>query len=544
MPIRWSYADINLAIEQLRDQDNVSRPDIAQLRRMVEPHGNRTEFGSLAFSSSVRARSKDRTVIIGGPDVQQTDLNDDQKRIMRDLPETLDAVHSYMQHCPIVSVARSLGNNKEFSPHCTIYVSTHRKDCVRLPFMWSEMLFDPRIATGPEMNLVYIPEWQEKDRQALVFPEIGVTYVLGTDYFGEAKKAFLRMAMWFAKARGMLGIHAGSKLITARTASGKLKRYGMLLLGLTATGKTTHSAHTHYLEGEGEEVKLVQDDVVFWRADGSALGSEAGLFIKTDSLEDGSQPALYEAAKSPRTIFENVMVDYLGRVYMSNEVLTGNGRAVVQRSDLGDLASDSIDLPPVDELDGLIIAFITRRNTILPPVARLTPAQAAAAFMLGESVHTSGSNPLLAGQSIRVVGTNPFICGDEAFEGNRFYEFVCNHPDKIQCYQLNTGGVGEIIVEEHGERVVKQKVNRVEIAEMAAIIRGIVREEIEWEDEPVWGTQVPKKVVDVDLERFDPRKYYDQEMIDRFVEELRMERREHLESFEGLHPDILTALKL
>ena len=115
MPIRWSYAEINRAIEQLRDQDNVSRPDGEQLRRMAEPHGNRTEFGSLAFSSSVRSRSKDKTVIIGGPDVQQTDLNDDQKRIMRDLPETLNAVHSYMQHTPIVCTARSLGNNKEFS---------------------------------------------------------------------------------------------------------------------------------------------------------------------------------------------------------------------------------------------------------------------------------------------------------------------------------------------------------------------------------------------------------------------------------------------
>jgi phosphoenolpyruvate carboxykinase (ATP) len=253
---------------------------------------------------------------------------------------------------------------------------------------------------------------------------------------------------------------------------------------------------------------------------------------------------LYEAAKSPRALFENVMVDYLGRMYMSNEVLTGNGRAVVQRDDLGGLASDSIDLPPVDELDGLIIAFITRRNTILPPVAKLTPAQGAAAFMLGESIHTSGSDPLKAGESVRVVGTNPFICGDEAFEGNRFYEFVRNHPDKIHCYQLNTGGVGEIMVEEHGQKVAKQPVRRIEIAEMAALIRGIVREEIEWEDEPVWGTQVPKAVEGVDLRDFDPTRHYDQETITDFTDELREERRAHFAKFESLHPDIVTALKL
>ncbi len=544
--MRLYYEEINRAIEQLRDQDNVARPDGEQLRRMAEPYGVRTQFGSVNYSSSVRARSKDLTVILGSEKVMQTDLNANQKRIVRELPETLKQVHRYIQNAPLVSVARTMGCNDEFTPHCTLYVSAHRKDCIRIPYMWYQTLFDARHASGPELNLVYVPEWHEKDRQALVFPEIGVTYVLGTDYFGEAKKGFLRMAMWHAKTRGMLGLHAGSKLIIARDANGKLKRYGMLLLGLTATGKTTHSAHTHYLDRPGEEAKLVQDDVVFFKEDGAALGSEAGLFIKTDSLEDGSQPVLYEAAKSPRTIFENVMVDYLGRVYMSDETLTGNGRAVVQRDDLGELASESINLPPVDELDKLLICFITRRNTILPPLARLTPEQGAAAFMLGESVHTSGSNPTLAGQSIRVVGTNPFIIGDEAYEGNRFYEMVSQHPDKVQCYQLNTGGVGEIIEidERTGERNVLQKVDRVEIAEMAAIIRGIVREEVEWEYEDTWSTEVPTKVEGVNLDRFDPRKFYSNEQIEQFVSELRQERINHLEKFEGLNKEIVNAFKL
>lgn len=543
--MRSYYEEIIRAIGQLRDQDNVARPDGEQLRRMAEPHGVRTEFGSVNFSSVVRNRSKDLTVILGPPGITETDLNPGQQRIVHELPETLKKVHSYIQHCPLVATARTMGNNSEFAPHCTMYVSTHRKDCIRLPYMWYQTMYDPRLASGPEMNLVYIPEWQEKDRQALVFPEIGVTYVLGTDYFGEAKKGFLRMGMWFAKVRGMLGLHAGSKLIVARTPSGKRKRYGMLLLGLTATGKTTHSGHTHDLDGEGEEVYLVQDDVVFFKPDGSALGSENGLFIKTDSLEEGTQPVLYEAARSPRTIFENVMVDYLGRVYMSNQVLTGNGRAVIQRADLGALASDSINLPPVDELDALIIAFITRRNTILPPVAKLTPAQGAATYMLGESVHTSGSDPTRAGESIREVGTNPFIIGDGAEEGNRFYEFVSNHPEKIQCYQLNTGGVGEILsTNDRGEKLAVQKVDRVEIPEIAAIIRGIVREEIEWQEEPHWGTEAPVACDDVNLSRFDLSEFYTQAQIDGYVEQLRRERLDHLHSFNGLNPEIINAFKL
>jgi phosphoenolpyruvate carboxykinase (ATP) len=97
-----------------------------------------------------------------------------------------------------------------------------------------------------------VPEWQEKDRQILVFPEIGVTYVLGSDYYGEAKKGFLRMAMWAAKQQDMLGVHAGTKMIKAKDNNGRLRRYSMLLFGFSATGKTTHACHNHGLLGDEE----------------------------------------------------------------------------------------------------------------------------------------------------------------------------------------------------------------------------------------------------------------------------------------------------
>ncbi|GAH60980.1 unnamed protein product [marine sediment metagenome] len=144
--------------------------------------------------------------------------------------------------------------------------------------------------------------------------------------------------------------------------------------------------------------------------------------------------------------------------------------------------SEGLDLPPVKRLDGLLIFIITRRNTVVPIVSKLTPEQAAAAFMLGESVESTGGDPKRVGESVRVVGTNPFIIGDECEEGNRFYEFIKKYPAKVRYYLLNTGGVGEIIDKAaDGTKVVKQKVLRVEIPEMASIIRGIARDTIEWE---------------------------------------------------------------
>jgi len=533
-------------VKQLRHQPNVAHLSHEELRMLAEQHGVKTVYGNLVFSTNVRNRSAALTVYIGSPKVMDyDDLTEKQKEIVRKAPETIERVHRYLMRAPLVCVEKVMGDNDEFTPKCTMYLSVQRKDCIRLAYMLDILLFDKdkwRDNGSPELYLIYVPEWQEKDRQILVFPEIGVTYVLGSDYFGEAKKGFLRMAMWFAKQRGMLGLHAGAKLVKARGRGGKLRRYSMLLFGLSATGKTTHTCHNHGLNPElGEGIEIVQDDVVFLRMDGSALGTENGFFLKTD-IDPINQPLIWEAATKKNAVFENVMVDYKGAVDFLDDTLTGNGRGVFPRSDLDPAyISPSVNLPPLSELDGMIIIFITRRNTVVPIISKLTVEQAAAFFMLGESIETAAGDPTRVGESVRVVGTNPFIVGDPAEEGIWFYNFLKANKDRVQCYLLNTGGVGEIVVKNGYKVFVKQKVTRVEIRETAAIIRGIVRGTIEWTDEPYFGTQVPKYVEDVDVSRFDLKRYYTEEQIEQYVRQLKLERAHYLLD---RHRRFLQALKL
>ena len=538
------YKLVKEMVQDLYSRPNVFHLDVEQLRRESEKYGIKTEFGNYNFSSSVRNRSAWATVYFGSERVRTKKLNPYQKEIVKNLPLTLEKLRGYLKRAPFVCVERKMGQNSEFTPHCTAYVSIHRKDCVRIAYMWTALLFDPEPDKEPHLYLVQIPEWQERERQILVFPEEGVTFVLGSDYLGEIKKGFLRMAMWFAKERGMLGIHAGAKLLRAKDSSGKIKRYSMLLFGLSGTGKTTHSCHHHYLNEEGEGVEIIQDDVVFLKEDGSILGTEKGFFLKTD-IDPENQPLIYRAATQKDTVLENVMVDYQGKVYFLDDTLTGNGRGVIQRTDLGkENITDSINSPPLSELDGMIIAFITRRNTVLPIVSKLTPEQGAAAFMLGESIETSASDPRRIGESVRVVGTNPFIVGDETEEGNIFYRILKKNEDKLQCYLLNTGGVGEIVEEdENGNKVVRQPVTRVEIKEMAYIIRGIARGVIKWQRDPIWGTETPRKVEGVNIERFSPEKFYTPEQIKAYVEKLKKERIEYIKSFPNLDKKIVSAVE-
>lgn len=531
-------------MKNLRHSDNVSYPNIGELKRTAERYGVRTVYGNYNFVSTVKNRSAWLTVYIGSSKVLQRQISQRQKEILRDAPKTLELVHEYMKRAPLVCIERTMGDNSYFNPHCTLYVSVHRKEMIRLAYMVGQTLFPFRNESpGPKLYLLYVPEWQEKDRQILVFPEIGVTYVLGSDYYGEAKKGFLRMAMWAAKQDGMLGVHAGAKIVKAKDNTGRIKRYGMILFGLSATGKTTHACHNHGLLDDGEGQEIVQDDVVFIRSDGSALGSERGFYLKTGYLDPKVQPIIFRAAISHNTIFENVMVDYMGNVDFDDTTLTENGRAIIQRDDLGTDKSGSVNLPPIDELDGMIIIFITRRNTVVPIASKLNLEQAAAVFMLGESIETSAGDPRRAGESVREVGTNPFIVGDEAFEGNWFYDFLKKHSRKIQCYLLNTGGVGEVREEGGNYKILKQ-VLRVEIPEMAAIIRGIVKDSVEWRREPHFDTLVPRNVNGVKMANFDPSKFYSQEQINAYVDKLKKERVEWLKKFENLNPAILNAVKL
>ncbi|HYB92887.1 MAG TPA: phosphoenolpyruvate carboxykinase [archaeon] len=529
-------------MKELDGKLNVTHPLHEELRWEAERYGTRTKFGSYNFVSSIKNRSAGLTVYFGGEEVLQPRPTQRQKEILRDTPKTVELIHAYLKRAPIVCVDRTMCENQYFNPHCKLYVSVHRKEMMRLAYMVGQTLFPLREgAPGPKFYLLYIPEWQEKDRQIIVFPEIGVTYVLGSDYYGEAKKGFLRLAMWFAKKENMLGVHAGAKIVKAKNREGKINRYSMILFGLSATGKTTHACHDHGLLGEGEGIEIAQDDVVFLREDGSALGSERGFYLKTGYLDPAIQPIVYRAAISPDTIFENVMVDYDGNVYFNDETLTGNGRAIIQRTDLRNNKSETVNLPPLSEVDGLIVIFITRRNTVVPICSKLTPEQGAAAFMLGESIETSAGDPRRAGESVREVGTNPFIVGDEAEEGNWFYDFVKRHRNKVQCYLLNTGGVGELMDEENGKKIVRQNVVRVEIPEMASIIRGIVKGSIEWQSEPYFDTIIPKKVNGVDMAKFDLARFYTQEKIDDFVKKLKTERMTWLNGFKGLNPVIVNA---
>lgn len=533
-------------------------PTASELRQLAAGDERTTIFGSPSYTSRVRNRSAKNTFIVTDGSfpigIQQQAISPEAAL------EVAARVHGYLRGQTMIAVDRVLGRAERFRFKCRLYIT---KDFARIPYMWQQTLFPPDglkpghpadwqahggadgAGSEPDLLTIYVPEWPE--RLIFVAPEERVTYILGTDYFGECKKSFLRMAMYEAKRRGALGFHAGSKVLRVRPRGGErsrgsegVKEVGFLLFGLSGTGKTTLTIHDHGLfdasgdggdaekggHDAGEGIEIRQDDVVLMDETGFCAGTENGFFIKTEGLEP-SQRVLYEAATRPTAIFENIAVKDDGSIDFEDVELTANGRGVLARAEVAHTGTE-VDLAHADK-----IIFITRRNDIVPAVAKLDARQASAFFMLGESVETSAGDPTRAGQAKREVGTNPFIIGPEEEEGNRFLEILRKNPD-IECYLLNTGSVGAR-AGSAGKKIT--------VHVSATIMKEIARGTIQWRLDEDWGYLVPAKIPGIDIAEYDPRRYYAEAEYAALTEKLRAERRAWLAQFAGLADEIRAAVE-
>lgn len=455
-----------------------------ELKIHASKKGKKTEYGSVAFFNKTTKRSAKETEIIFG------DYNADQI-------ETIMEIERYIKNINFFLVDGSLCKTNPF--FCRAFIP---KNYSQIGYIWASTLF--KKTGNPDFITIVLPDW--KETKVISDVKTGITLILGSDYAGELKMANLRLAMFKTKENNGLGFHAGSKKINGK---------GVLLFGLSATGKTTLTCHNHF----SEEIEILQDDIVLMQRDGKCLGTENNFYVKTIGLDE-TESIIYEAAKSENAILENVYMNG-EKVDFLNGSVTRNGRAVIARNEMKH-TTKSIDLERVD-----MIFFITRRETVVPSAAKLTREQAAAFFMLGESVGSSASD-YEPGKSIRVVGTNPFIIGKEDLEGNRFYDLIKN----IDCYLLNTGGVGK-----GGNSFAK-----ITVKDSAIIIREITKKRVKWKKDHEWDYFVLDHCNEIDISKFDPELHYSKEKFMELTNELKKERKEWISKFPDLYPQIKNSI--
>jgi phosphoenolpyruvate carboxykinase (ATP) len=194
--------------------------------------------------------------------------------------------------------------------------------------------------------------------------------ILGTEYAGEMKKGVFTMMNYFAPKRGVLSMHCSA---TADKKSGR----SSLLFGLSGTGKTTLSADPHRL--------LIGDDEHCW-TDHGIFNIEGGCYAKAIDLTPESEPEIFQALRFG-AVLENVVYDRdTHRVDFHNTSITQNTRGAYPIEFIRNAKIPCIAGHPTD-----IIFLTCDAFGVLPPVSRLTPAQAMYHFISGYTAKVAGT---------------------------------------------------------------------------------------------------------------------------------------------------------
>jgi phosphoenolpyruvate carboxykinase (ATP) len=497
-------------------------PTKERLRELTEkmPNASVTEFGNVNVRARVDSRSTRSTFIV------EDSTNATKQTITRTEFNRIAAEQdAYIAGAHMVVVDGYIGSDPQFRTRARLVMEALNANVAgmqkQLYYPVGED-YDPE-TWEPDTTVIYTPNLAAPgypdDRVIAVDLNANVTRVLNSDYFGESKKGGLRMWNNIVYNRGGLSLHAGCKAIPV---GGRPR--GVLIVGLSGTGKTTTTFTTQLGS------KPAQDDFIALMPGGRVYATENGCFAKTFGLDPRYEPAIYRATTKPDAYLENVSVDATGKVDFFDTSYTKNGRTTWPFSYVDPWPANDIPLAE-------FLLILNRNENIVPGVARLDRAQAAAYFMLGETTGTSAGGKDEEGKFLRVPGTNPFFPRAMADMGNRMLELLDSHELKV--FVLNTGRVGGGDGHEGSKKVT--------IPYSSAIVQAIVQDAISWTHDHDFGYEVAESVPGVDdMEILQPRLLYARhgrlEEYDAIVRRLKQERKEYLGSFVGLDEAIVKSI--
>jgi len=194
--------------------------------------------------------------------------------------------------------------------------------------------------------------------------------ILGTEYAGEMKKGVFTMMNYFAPKRGILSMHCSA---TADKQTGR----SSLLFGLSGTGKTTLSADPQRL--------LIGDDEHCW-SDNGIFNIEGGCYAKAIDLTPEAEPEIFQALRFG-AVLENVVFDpQTHQVDYHDTSITQNTRGAYPIEFIRNAKIPCVAGHPTDVIFLTCDAF-----GVLPPVSKLSPAQAMYHFISGYTAKVAGT---------------------------------------------------------------------------------------------------------------------------------------------------------
>jgi phosphoenolpyruvate carboxykinase (ATP) len=338
--------------------------------------------------------------------------------------------------------------------------------------------------------------------------------VTGTQYAGEMKKGIFTVLNYVLPKKGVLSMHCSANVGKDGDAA--------LFFGLSGTGKTTLSADPNR--------GLIGDDEHGW-TDQGVFNFEGGCYAKCINLTPEREPLIWEAIKFG-SVIENVVVNPQTREpdYIDASV-TENTRCAYPLDYIPHVVPSGMCGHPK-----AVIFLAADAFGVLPPVARLTPAQAMYHFMAGYTAALAGTETNLGKDPVPTFSTcfgAPFLPLPPETYAKMLAEKMKKHNAK--CYLLNSGWVGNAFGK--GPRI-SLKINRDNITQ---ILTGVL-DKADVRIDPTFGFEVPKALPGVPAECLAPRYgARDAADYDTRAKDLAAKFVKNFEMFKGVSQEILAA---
>lgn len=355
--------------------------------------------------------------------------------------------------------------------------------------------FDPEwtILSAPGLKLDPVECGIRQNNATIINFTNKTILIAGSGYTGETKKGIFSILNYILPyQKGVLSMHCSAN----RGRNGDTA----LFFGLSGTGKTTLSADPLR--------QLIGDDEHGWSNTG-IFNFEGGCYAKTINLSPEKEPEIYHAIR-PGALVENTsFFRDTNTIDFSSAAITENTRVSYPLDFISNACHPSLGDTPSN------IFFLTCDACgVLPPVSRLSPAQAMYQFISGYTAKVAGTETGV---------TEPLLTFSACFGA----PFLPLHPgkyasmlgekmrkNKVKVWLINTGWTGGA----YGTGT------RIKLSYTRAMITAILQSELEvvgYSRHPVFGMEVPLSCPGVPAELLNPRTTWtDKAMYDRKVVDL------------------------
>jgi len=303
-----------------------------------------------------------------------------------------------------------------------------------------------------------------------------IVLIGGTYYAGEMKKSVFTTLNYYLPAQNVMPMHCSANVGKSGDTA--------IFFGLSGTGKTTLSADPNRT--------LIGDDEHGWGSDG-VFNFEGGCYAKCIRLSAEAEPEIYAATQRFGAVLENVTLDPLTRaVDFDDGSRTENTRAAYPLHFIPNASPTGQAGHPKN-----VIMLTADAFGVMPPIAKLTPAQAMYHFLSGYTAKVAGTERGVTEPepNFSTCFGSPFLPRHPSEYGNLLRELIAQHG--VDCWLVNTGWTGGKYGVGHRMPI---KVTR---TLLTAALDGSLKN-VEFRTDPYFGFAVPVAVPGIDSTILNP----------------------------------------